>query len=644
MKKLYSHPSLLLSLTLLWFGLLSSFSASAQLQYLTTVPPLAGGNGSSIAAFNVKALKTIRIREVYCTFSSTSSQTTLVWYKTDSLNASPSISAANGWVQASSYTHSPATTGIGTMVICSDTSLNILIPQGAVYAIAVTGASITYSGSSSTAPTTPYIFSDTNLYMNMNSFCGWGGTISSPINYRSFNGKLGYQIVNLATDAGLQSFQEPSDTVCSGIQPVIVGLKNHGPNTLQNVAINWSVNNIPQTPYLWSGNLPVGNTLPVQIGTFQFNTGTSYSVQAYTSLPNNVADTVHSNDTILKTGIIVKPSPTLTLSANTFNICSGDTAHITMTLTGTSPWSLIISDGTNNIPYNNITTPSYSANVVPLATATYTLVSLTDATGCQFTEPQTIQVLVNPAPPAVITPQGSPAACLGDSVTMMASVGLNFTYVWFKDGVQIPGAQLYVLHAKEGGNYTVQVTSPIGCKKLSAPQLVTIHPLPVVNLGNDTVLLLNKNLQLNAGAGFTGYFWSTGATGQFVTIDTANTGTGVQTVWVIVTDNNGCVGSDTLKINFTNNPGMEEAPSDLAVRVSPNPTTGITEIGFSDALSGQVLCEIYSQDGRKVHEAKGEPGNRQLRLDLSHLAAGQYLLKLTSGTWSSTEKLLIIKE
>ena len=456
--------------------------------------------------------------------------------------------------------------------------------------------------------------------------------------------ELGFDIQPGSSDIGLEGFTAPADTICEGIAPVVVTLKNFGPNALGTAKIGWKVNNAVQTTFNWSGNLAANSTVNVTIGSFPFVFGTSYAIEAYCFNPNGGNDTIHGNDTILKPEVIVRAAPTFAFSPTTHTICQGDSVQITGTFTGVSPWNFKIFDGTATQTITNYAMPGVSQWVSPTLTSTWSVFQISDATGCVRNDTSQVQVLVSLAPPAAITPVGSGAACLGDSVSLMASVGLNFTYAWYKNGVQVPGAQSYVFHSKEAGNFTVQVTSPNGCKNTSSPFAVIIHPLPVVNLGNDTVLLPGQNLPLNVGSSFASYLWSNGSTIPMVTIDSTGTGIGVKTVWVVVTDNNGCKGSDTLKINFTNNPGIGEPTEDQQVRISPNPSNGITEIRFNTALPGPVQCEIYSQDGRKVFELNGEPGAQQFKLDLHHLANGQYLIKLTSGTWISAQKLLIIRE
>ncbi|HUW06569.1 MAG TPA: gliding motility-associated C-terminal domain-containing protein, partial [Williamwhitmania sp.] len=76
---------------------------------------------------------------------------------------------------------------------------------------------------------------------------------------------------------------------------------------------------------------------------------------------------------------------------------------------------------------------------------------------------------------------------------------------------------------------------------------VTINPLPVVNLGRDTSLCGGQALMLDAyNSTVTSYLWSSGDITSNLLV-----GAGLsQNIWVQVTDENGCVNSDSIKIGL----------------------------------------------------------------------------------------------
>lgn len=450
----------------------------------------------------------------------------------------------------------------------------------------------------------------------------------------------------MVTDCGITSLFSSSDSVCEGLSPVKVILKNFGPFPLTTTKINWKVNNMPRPQYTWNGNLAVNGTDTVTLGNYYFFHDTANVIQAFTSMPNYAADTASWNDTLTKTNLYIKEPPEISLSASTIPICFGDTAQISGTLSGTPPWHIMLNDGTGTQTLSNIISPTFHLSVSPVVTTTYTILSITDAGGCPNTTPVAILVTLNPAPPAVITPVGSLACCAGDSVSLMATIGLNFNYVWKKDGVPIPNATSYVYAAKQPGAYTVVVTSPAGCSATSAPVNVVVHPKPVVFIGNDTNIAPGANLFLNAGLGYTSYLWSTGVTVNTVIVDSTGTGLGTKTVWVVVTDNYGCKGTDTIRVTFVNNPGIPKNLPEESFILYPNPARDQVTLIPGTALTGEILVELLSATGSLVLSRKCivEKGFSLISIDISTLPEGFYSLRMQHKNGVGIQNLLIIRQ
>jgi len=96
----------------------------------------------------------------------------------------------------------------------------------------------------------------------------------------------------------------------------------------------------------------------------------------------------------LPTALIEPPTP----------VCAGDSVHLTVTLTGTAPWSITLTDGMNNFVFNNIASSPFNLTVpvIPLVTTNYWISEVTDAHGTNTTpSPQVVQV-VNPKPPPIL--------------------------------------------------------------------------------------------------------------------------------------------------------------------------------------------------------------------------------------------------
>jgi len=101
-----------------------------------------------------------------------------------------------------------------------------------------------------------------------------------------------------AYDAGMISINSPVSPASVGLQNIYMSFKNYGSEILNKVHVNWSVNQVLQSPYLWTGTLLPGNSADsILIGQVNFNSGPT-PIKAWTSLPNDSADALTSNDTI----------------------------------------------------------------------------------------------------------------------------------------------------------------------------------------------------------------------------------------------------------------------------------------------------------------------------------------------------------
>lgn len=114
---------------------------------------------------------------------------------------------------------------------------------------------------------------------------------------------------------------EPSSSICPGSHPVSVSIMNAGMNTLNTVQLHWTVNNINQTPVSYTGPLstptaPSGQSMDtVLLGNVLVPASGLATVKVWTTMPNGVADTDNSNDTLTFT-LTVAMNGTYTIDAS----------------------------------------------------------------------------------------------------------------------------------------------------------------------------------------------------------------------------------------------------------------------------------------------------------------------------------------
>ncbi|TNE63250.1 MAG: T9SS type A sorting domain-containing protein [Bacteroidetes bacterium] len=97
---------------------------------------------------------------------------------------------------------------------------------------------------------------------------------------------------------------------------------------------------------------------------------------------------------------------------------------------------------------------------------------------------------------------------------------------------------------------------------------------------------------------------------------------------VTITDPTGCV--DPVVLGFSLTTGVEDPASVKALTVSPNPTNGQALLNLELESAAEVRLELSNMLGQVVQSFNaGQVSNLNQTLDLSQLASGTYLLRLT---------------
>ncbi len=132
--------------------------------------------------------------------------------------------------------------------------------------------------------------------------------------------------------------------------------------------------------------------------------------------------------------------------------------------------------------------------------------------------------------------------CAGDSVVLNAGSGVGFTYLWNT------GATTQMVTVNTTDTLWVEIMNNRGCVTRDTI-IVTRNGLPFVDLalGQDTVTACaNVPLPLDAANAGSTFLWSTAATTQIINLIHSDTTVSYDTVWVQVTDANGCANRDSV--------------------------------------------------------------------------------------------------
>ena len=187
------------------------------------------------------------------------------------------------------------------------------------------------------------------------------------------------------------------------------------------------------------------------------------------------------------------------------------------------------------IPLNFSWSTSATTQVIspsPTTTTTYTVTVTDPGNTCSLSD--SFSVMVNPLP--VVNLGMDTGICIGDTLQLSAG-NPGATYDWST------GVSNQMIQVTNPGYYSVEVTDGFGCVN-NDTIFMQVNPLPVVDIGNDTILCSGSTLTLDAGEDIIGstYLWDNNSTMQ--TLDVNSGGT----YDVVVTSPAGCLGRDTIVV------------------------------------------------------------------------------------------------
>ena len=403
----------------------------------------AGGNGQNGNMFDITTINDIRIDSFDVNLYAGNANM-FVYYKLGSYVGSETTAA--NWTLLGKDTVVSA--GGPTKINCG--SLNLL--AGQTYALYITtdgGTSVNYTDGVNT-------YSDANitLTLGVGKSYPFGATFSP----RTWNGNIYYTgvgfcesnrvpvtvVVNPLPTATITS--SPSVAICDGDSTSLeIALTGVGP---------WSfIGDDGSGPVTFNASSSPFNT---------YVSPTINTTYAMLSVSDVIGCTSPTSDSVVVT---VNPLPIISLtSPNSSTICQGDSALITYTITGASPWTWLGDDGTGSTSYNAPTSPG-SIFVSPTSNAIFSFVSVTDNNGCTNIGTDNVAITVNI--PAAVTVVDN-----GSMLTSSATTGNQ----WYEQtGGLISGATSQNYTPTVNGYYYSVVTDANGCLSISN----TVHYVSV---------------------------------------------------------------------------------------------------------------------------------------------------------------------
>ena len=162
--------------------------------------------------------------------------------------------------------------------------------------------------------------------------------------------------------------------------------------------------------------------------------------------------------------------PTASLSGTT-TICAGATAQLSISFTGTAPFSGTLSDGT---PFSGSSSP-ISVDVTPASNTTYTIASLSSAVALAATADLSDSAVITVTPLPVVSMQSLPNICSTANPYILGSVS-PVGGVFSGSGVSYQAPYYYFNPVTAGvGDHGITYTFTNGCTN-TAQQTITVTP------------------------------------------------------------------------------------------------------------------------------------------------------------------------
>ncbi len=338
--------------------------------------------------------------------------------------------------------------------------------------------------------------------------------------------------------------------------------------------------------------------------------------------------------------VSVRNLPSKTITYNKKGLCKNDTISINASPGYAYNW------------YKNNNTIGGTNNILKAFANGNYIAKLTDSTGCtSMSDPV---ILFNAPLPKVNISLPDTALCLNgnvfkytDSTTLdSGSFNRNWTFGNGNTSILSTSNQSYT----SAGNYAtkLKVTTNYGCAD-SALKNITVKPNPVVgsllgqtnNLSTSTPYIYSVAQQLNHTYNWivTNGIISAGQGTNNSTVQWVSNGKGY--LKVEVTNPQGCIDTAASFINI-GNVGINETSNINNLSLYPNPNEGSFTIGFTLKETAQTKLELVNTLGQQVwvNSVHLQNGEQQIPINLP-LAAGVYILKITTSTSEITKQVLV---
>jgi len=178
------------------------------------------------------------------------------------------------------------------------------------------------------------------------------------------------------------------------------------------------------------------------------------------------------------------------------------------------------------------------------------------------------------------------------------------------------------------------------CEGIDSASTVIYGSGQEIDIGDDQIINPTEFIELDAGPGFSNYYWSTGSIYRNIMIYYTDNPPGSVVRYVVMGVINGCSSQGETNITFADPDGIGENYKSK-LKIFPNPNSGIFRISYLEEVQSFNLF-IYDYYSQLIYTQHIECNQDcETNIELPELSNGLYIIKTVSNKGVSSSKLLI---
>jgi gliding motility-associated-like protein len=180
--------------------------------------------------------------------------------------------------------------------------------------------------------------------------------------------------------------------------------------------------------------------------------------------------------------LVVTTTPVATAKVTGGNpICTGSSTTISISLTGTAPWTLVYSDGTATHTISGIMTSPYTMTVSPVVTTTYTLQSVSDVKCFNTSLNSSVTVTVTQSTLPGMRYSNVTATPNVAKQLSARDMGNGYTYSWAPPvGLNFTDIRTPVFRYDRSVEYLITLSTGNGCKIVDTLRVLVTSSAPAI--------------------------------------------------------------------------------------------------------------------------------------------------------------------